>query len=235
MVSKDEFQVLMDEFTEKTGVVPDVEATYEAADSDGDGLLSEDEMTNALAQGPPPPPPMMGMTEEGSTDSLDTNGDGVVNYLDFIDDSSDQAQLDTKDSVNPMFAELDTDSDGMISKSEFKVFADRISGMTGISIDVDATFESADTDGDGLLSEDDMAEFMPPPPPPMMGMTTDETEISITDEEVSSVMSSLDRNGDGVIEESELKLALLEVKLNAYNYLSGDSDDTDTSLMNLLG
>ncbi len=239
-LSKDEFQVLMNKIAERTGLIPDVDKMFESADTDGDGLLTETEMENARPQGPPPLPPMMDMASSESTNSLDTNGDGVVNALDFIENTSDLAQYYVQNPTDKMFAELDTDGDGMISKSEFQVFADKIAEMTGMTINIDATFESADTDGDGLLSKSEMGKLLPQGPPSMMGMSesgkeNESTSTDIVDEQVSSLISSLDTNGDGVIDASELKIALMQIKLDAYSLFNNKEGETDNWYLNLFG
>ncbi|MCE5250992.1 EF-hand domain-containing protein [bacterium] len=239
-LSKDEFQILMNEISDQTNIIPDTDKMFELTDTDGDGLLTETEMESARPQGPPPLPPMMEMTDSETTDSLDTNGDGVVNVLDFISDTSETTQLNMQDPGDRMFAKLDTDGDGMLSKSEFQVFADEISQMTGMTIDIDATFESADTDGDGLLSRSEMDKFRPQGPPPMMGMmgngsVTESDLTSLVEEETDSLMSSIDTNGDGSIDASELKVALMQVKLNAYSMFNDQTDAAGNGSMDLFG
>lgn len=82
------------------------------------------------------------------------------------------------------FAEMDTDGNGSLSLEE-----------SGLSEEI---FTKMDANGDGQLDENDRDAHMaqgppPPPPPPGSGDQTD----------VSSLIESLDTNGDGVISEEE--------------------------------
>lgn len=211
-ISKDEFTSHMNDVAEKMGITIDVETTFNSVDTDGNGSLSTTEMEALHTQAPPPP--MTDMTGES-----DENPSTVL------------------------FNQLDSDGDGLISESEFQTFTDKISEVTGTTIDAEELFAATDADGDGSLSTSEMESLRPqgppPPPPPTANASETESETDstseVTDEEVSSLMSSLDIDGNGTIDASELKTAMLQAKQSLFNALYDQSDDVNSSLFNLLG
>ncbi|MEI7638194.1 MAG: hypothetical protein WCJ37_12880 [Syntrophus sp. (in: bacteria)] len=75
-----------------------------------------------------------------------------------------------------LFNDLDTDSNGGISKLEFEVLAQGISKITGNEINAEEVLSSYDVDGNKELSGAELFQamsdngVMPPPPPPPMSM-----------------------------------------------------------------
>ncbi|WHO75631.1 EF-hand domain-containing protein [Rhizobium sp. BT03] len=94
-------------------------------------------------------------------------------------------------------AQLDTDGDGYVSKAEFVA-----ARPSDVSEDQAGTlFDSFDSEGAGSLSVDALSEAMSaqqseraggPPPPPPEG-----------DDELSSLLSDLDTDGDGLVSKAE--------------------------------
>ena len=72
-----------------------------------------------------------------------------------------------------LFNDLDTDSSGGISQSEFEVLAQGISKLTGKEISAEKVLSTYDVDGNKELSGEELFQAMsangvtPPPPPPM--------------------------------------------------------------------
>lgn len=96
-IDKTEFSSFADEISERTGRSIDVDQKISELDTDGDGLVSQEEFKAGRPEGPPPE--MMGMMggmqrggmqslldmlnsseaeSSSSIDFLDTNGDGIV-------------------------------------------------------------------------------------------------------------------------------------------------------------
>ena len=117
----------------------------------------------------------------------------------------------------------------LLTQSELETFAPRNGPST------DELFGKVDTDGNGLISETEFTTDMakldrpmpPPPPPPNMGSnsTTGSSSDSSDTESVSSIFNSLDTNGDGVIDLSELEAAVSAMESQA---LGSYGDTTST-------
>lgn len=75
---------------------------FEHLDANGDGLISEDELASHTPPRKHPP----------SFPALDTDGNGVVDFVEFSQQRMVHRELDT------LFRRIDTDSDGFISERE---------------------------------------------------------------------------------------------------------------------
>ncbi|MFH2093278.1 MAG: hypothetical protein ABIJ31_13025 [Pseudomonadota bacterium] len=104
--------------------------------------------------GGPPPPPPPGSSTESSEDLL-----GVFNMV-------------------------DSDSDSVISESEFNTLTQGILEVTGTELN--SSFLDFDTDGDGVLNGSELrsvldeAGFAPPPPPPQQVISAYEAQSGDT-------------------------------------------------------
>ena len=58
------------------------------------------------------------------------------------------------------FKQIDTDGNGGVDQSEFQVIADKISGVTGKTINVEEQMKTYDANGDGLLGQNEMQSMM---------------------------------------------------------------------------
>ena len=116
---------------------------------------------------------------------------------------------------NP-FERMDSNGDGSLDETEIGSMADKISEMTGESINASEIISKLDSDGDGLISEEEFKSGRPEGPPPGMRMgmmgggmqgntiqslldTMNESE----DDDSSNSEDSLDANGDGIIDAEE--------------------------------
>jgi Ca2+-binding EF-hand superfamily protein len=92
---------------------------FNRIDTDSDGKISKDELTQMVANGP---------TGGPSADELlkqsDTDGDGYVSQSEFeaVVNKGPQAQNQGGLNVDDAFSALDANGDGTISKSEFDGF-----------------------------------------------------------------------------------------------------------------
>ena len=100
-----------------------------------------------------------------------------------------------------MFARVDKNNDGSISKDELSDLAKKLSEDTGNALNRDDTFSTYDADGDGKLSKAELDSFMrenaPPPPggPGGSGSVTDASQQSRLDD----LFAQMDKNNDGSI------------------------------------
>lgn len=73
--------------------------------------------------------------------------------------------------------DMDSDSSGGISQSEFEILAEGITAVTGAEVNAEEALTTFDTDGDGELNGEELFQAMtangvqpPPPPSPHMAM-----------------------------------------------------------------
>lgn len=105
-------------------------------DTDGDGRVSREEMEAARA---------------AEFTAADTNGDGVLNYTEFLE----LEQQHRAERVTNEFTFLDQDSSGSISATEFA------NGHSEVSITAATfVFTTADTDSNGSLSTAELETLM---------------------------------------------------------------------------
>lgn len=209
-----------------------VDDLFTVLDSDGDELISQDEFDTGMAffdqmmqigfsmkmesMGPPPPPPPSSESSAEKFSQIDTNGDGAID----IDELT--ADIESKGigvDASQLFSEIDTDGDGKITSEEFENSRPGMGApSTMMASNTDDIFGMFDTDGDSAISTEEFEAGMatlskqmngesvrgmggagaPPPPPPPSASSASESE------EESDFFSSLDTDGDGVIEIDEL-------------------------------
>ena len=92
-------------------------------------------------------------------DSLDTNGDGKIDYSEFITAAVNRAQILSKENLDITFKIFDSDGNGKISVEELKAI---FSGGTLVNEDSEETksvwlkiMQEVDTDNDGNISYDE--------------------------------------------------------------------------------
>jgi hypothetical protein len=84
-----------------------------------------------------------------------------------------------------LFADLDTDSSGGLSQSEFQKLAEGVAEVTGSSVDVGSLYTTYDADGNGVLSGPELRQAMagmgvePPPPPRAPGAVQNVGQSSV--------------------------------------------------------
>ncbi len=143
-----------------------------------------------------------------------------------------------------LLTSMDSDSSGSIDSAEFSsaALALSISDESAIS----SAFTALDSDGDGSVSSDELntaltqmsssaAGSMPPPPPSGendVGLSADEMtsmleEVSSTDENLASLLSSVVENFDAADADGDGKVTFAE----AMSYQRSSESNTDTTEM----
>lgn len=127
---------------------------FHAADSNGDGRISDDEMKRVLAE--------VGEWKEEEFTELfkqaDANNDGYLNVDEFIDWLVPQSRMtknmltDFADSIKEIFENFDTDGTGSISRQELKEGLKQkiVDGL--MPEDALKYFDEADKGGDGVIT-----------------------------------------------------------------------------------
>jgi Ca2+-binding EF-hand superfamily protein len=157
-IDKTEFSELAKKLSERSGASVDAESAFSTYDADGNGTLSAEEL-DAFMKATAPPPPQGGRDAQGMQQRLDD-----------------------------LFGKIDSNGDSSLSKSEFTVFANKLSEDSGTTVNVDTIYSTYDKDGDGTLSESELDAFMKdnaPTPPSQMSSAgsssgTDESSSDIT-------------------------------------------------------
>jgi Ca2+-binding EF-hand superfamily protein len=110
------------------------------ADTNSDGKISKDELTQVMANAP-----QGGSSADDIMSALDTNGDGFISESELLaaSQADQQAQnLHGGSSMDDLFGKLDTNGDGSISKSEFEASAANGSSSTQGSSSGDKLLET---------------------------------------------------------------------------------------------
>jgi Ca2+-binding EF-hand superfamily protein len=179
-----------------------------------------------------------GVSSDYSTSTLLTqllqaaNGQGTASKSGTATESEDSAG---KGGMRNLFADIDSDGDGLVSAAEFTKFSDRFSTEASSTLlqaqsdnggDASEKFASLDTNGDGSLDQSEFEAGMPPPPsPPPSGDAGDMA---------ANLFASLDTDGDGSVSSDELQSALSQSDLgddgNAASLLSELDSDGNGSI-----
>ena len=183
--------------------IEDVRAAFKRFDADGDGSLSKDELAAAMKSSGQ----SYSNVEIDAIFSLgDVDGDGEITMTEFVALMSPSAtevlkklrkNYKTINDVKKAFKAIDTDNDGLLSKTEMKNSA----GNKFDNEEVNAIFELGDVNGDGEL---DMGEFIG-----LMFPSAAEVvyKLSANFKNINDVKDSfrmLDKDGDGSIDRDEM-------------------------------
>lgn len=172
-VSQAELEKLSDKIQEKTGTTIDAgDEALNSYDSDGNGLLSGEELKTVLdnsgfgpsrgMQGMAPPPPSLQQATDSYNSNNSDSGQNALSalvtklqaLLDTLSGNSGQSQDSPPEDV---FGKVDTDRSGSLSKDELRVLAENIKKTTGQTLDVsDEAIIAADKNGDGEITPDEV-------------------------------------------------------------------------------
>jgi len=204
----------------------DKQQMFSSIDTNSDGKLDTDELTQMVSMGPKGGPGV-----EELLNSSDTDGDGYVSESEFEAAAKNAPQMQGPPPPPPMggagnmssadfvemFNQLDTNGDGTID-------ADELSQMVAMGPEdgpgEEELLNQLDTDGDGTISE---SEFMSGPG------ANQQAQGPQGGSGIDKMFSSLDTDGDGTISKSEFEAAMG----TANNSVQGSSSD-DTLFTTLL-
>ena len=125
---------------------------FQKIDVNGDGMLTLDELKNAISQNPE----VHVMNIEQIFKTIDTDNSGVINYTEFLAASIDKRIYLQEDKLRDAFKLFDEDKSGKISKSEIsKVLKFKKSGT-----EMTKLFEKYDLNGDGEIDFDEFLNMM---------------------------------------------------------------------------
>ncbi|CAE8668340.1 unnamed protein product, partial [Polarella glacialis] len=128
--------------------VETLRASFNAMDKDGDGCLTLDEMSRALAASLPDLVPLEDLKRV--MDEIDVNDDGYVSYTEFLAAAMNQRLPDNEQLCWRAFKAFDLDGDGSISLSELRTVMGGDQEMTRqVSPDVASLFQELDSGGQG--------------------------------------------------------------------------------------
>ena len=197
---------------------------FGAVDTNGDDMIDATEMETFLTEN--------GMEfDQAIFDSIDTDGDGSITRTEMEAMRANMAPPppppppedgESSGMSDELFSAIDTNGDDLIDTTEMETF------LTGNGMEFDqAIFDSIDTYGDGAISRTEsdtaarsnMQAQMPPPPPP--ASTEEDDEDSTT---INTLFSSIDTNGDGVIDKSELEAYMEDTMAGTSGSLIEDLD-----------
>lgn len=186
-------------------------------DSSGKGSLTGSEFLAAMAsQGPPPGPPPGESGEQGNSEASSSTTDTATTELlqalldaiqDYEENSSSQSgstPSDASQRFSDLFARIDTDADGSVSKDEF------VSNRPmGVSEDqANEMWSKLDASGAGSLTEAQFVSAMssqgsPAGPPPgesvgegnasVLSSTSNTSNITASDELVQALLAAIDK------------------------------------------
>jgi len=124
-VDQAELQTLFTGISKKSGTSLDTAELFTNMDTDANGSLSNEELTSGMQSVMPPPSTMefaQGRNATAATDDLfskvDANSDGSVDETEMTA-FTDKMKTETGRDSPSSFTELDNDSDGLLSQSEF--------------------------------------------------------------------------------------------------------------------
>mmetsp|Transcript_142627 Transcript_142627/g.246878 ORF Transcript_142627/g.246878 Transcript_142627/m.246878 type:complete len:529 (+) Transcript_142627:106-1692(+) len=140
-----------------------LQQTFRALDTNGDGLLSPEEIREGLAQqGLQVPQELQDILK-----SVDLTGSGQMDYTEFVAASMDKKLFMKRDICWQAFRVFDLDGDGKITKDELgKVLSgDKLRGAFDAG-KLGRIISEADKDGDGCVDFEEFVAMMMPDQPP---------------------------------------------------------------------
>lgn len=130
-----------------------MEAIFKAMDKNNDGMLSKEEIAEGYEE-------HFGMAIDDEEldrmfDAIDTDGNGTIDYSEFLMATMNEQQLMSKEKLRAAFKMFDKDGSGTISKDEIK---DAL-GSSDEEV-VSKIISEVDIDGDGEITFEEFEKMM---------------------------------------------------------------------------
>lgn len=128
------------------------------------------------------------------------------------------SQLSTKEETEEMeriFAQMDKNNDGMLSKEEIKDGYEEHFGMAIDDDEIDKMFAAIDTDGNGTI---DYSEFL---------MATMNEQQLLSKERLKGAFKMFDKDGSGTISKDEIREVLGNIEEDTANLILSEVDEND--------
>jgi Ca2+-binding EF-hand superfamily protein len=189
-ISESDLQKLAQNISQTTGESFDVDKIFTAVDTNEDGAIDQSEYNATLEQFKET------LHRQGGLQGL-----GHHHHHSPESESGDESA----DPLLALFQQLDQDSDGSISESEFQTGLDNLAQSGGPGQDLSKLFAVLDANQDGSIDQSEQAaaqggmEGQPPPGPPPV-----ESPIEIA----KAMFQQMDQDGDGMVSQSEFQAGL---------------------------
>lgn len=197
---------------------------FDTLDADGNGELSDAEISAAKPPEPMGPPP--GLSLESSDDS--TTADDLVAGISETDSSS---ETDSTDSLQSLIKKLLNDFLDKFEESYSNVDSDKAEEAKKVAENVKALLSKADSNQDGKLSLDELSAVD----------TSDNEQMAKFVSDLKEKFTQFDSNGDGLLSSNELiaavpkkqfstqEIAALSESLNSSSDSSNSSSSSNIS------
>jgi len=221
---------------------------FSSIDSDGDGSVTKSELESAVTKAG-------GTSEEADAlySKLDPDNTGSVSESQFsanmpvpklgdqmvsqlisyqsVDSGGSSNSKPTSQLASDLFSSIDTDGDGVISKSELETAVTNAGGSTD---EADALYAKLDPDNTGSVSESAFAQALQPPPPPPPPSSDSSTSSDSSDSSSSTGSSSSSSSSPTDTASVDALKALIEAmnETSAADSSGTDSGSTDTGASN---
>jgi len=214
------------------GTTQSADALYAQLDPDNTGSVSEQQFADGLGQLLPPPPEPPGLTAAAG-------GDATQNTFGSATDGSDNGTAGTSPAqfAQNLFAQIDSNGDGSISKTELEQAVTAAGGTTQAA---DALYAQLDPDNTGSVSEQQFADALQPPS--ASGTTAQDALFALLAPSTqTTAMSSASGSstgataGDSTVGDSaEAAIAALLENLNSTNSTTTAGSSAQSAMLALL-
>jgi len=148
---------------------------FEALDTNGDGVLSKEEIEQGLQAltGSDDGFRLRATSYVDQIMAIDSDGSGEIDWTEFVAASIDSQKYNKRDVLWNAFRTFDLDGDGSISKSELRQVME--AGNSGVSDEqIQELMNDGDEDGDGEIDFEEFMKMMDPPSSPEAPVFTGE-------------------------------------------------------------